>query len=462
MKLKTFKCASLNGFLDQEIHFYNDVSFLHGINGSGKTTILRAITSILTPDLQWLVTANYNVVELVIEQDDKEYHIEVQKFGDVSIKLLLSGSLKAESVFSIIDVLNSITAEPHTKYFGILNLHSNTHQLNERSIIEGSIVLKFIRDLPSPIFLGLDRTTLLSGIVSSRITDAVRESSAGKSARTVLDDALEQAVDIVTKRMSAIAAERNKIYSDVQTKLVLSLFNFETKDEPKLDFDISSLNTNSINEISKIQSNVISGLRKIKIANSDIDRLVTPFFKEAELRAKSAFLALEDRRNNRDRIKSGEWYEAVDAWFKLSPYLNIVSSTLKILQQANIQEEKIFAAVVNYKSTIDSFIGDSGKSIEIDDEGVKIILPNGSKEAVKILSSGERQIFVLITHLAMNLEMQKTNVLIVDEPELSLHLKWQKQFVRAVQKVSPRTQIILATHSPEIINNMTSKAISLS
>ena len=92
---------------------------------------------------------------------------------------------------------------------------------------------------------------------------------------------------------------------------------------------------------------------------------------------------------------------------------------------------------------------------------MKINLGNYQLNDVTILSSGERQIFVLIAHLAMNSEMQRANVLMIDEPELSLHLKSQKQFVYSVQKVSPKTQITLATHSPEIISNLFNKTVAL-
>lgn len=50
------------------------------------------------------------------------------------------------------------------------------------------------------------------------------------------------------------------------------------------------------------------------------------------------------------------------------------------------------------------------------------------------LSSGERQIFVLITHLFFNPAIGRENVLLIDEPELSLHLKWQRQFVTAIRQ----------------------------
>jgi predicted ATP-binding protein involved in virulence len=50
----------------------------------------------------------------------------------------------------------------------------------------------------------------------------------------------------------------------------------------------------------------------------------------------------------------------------------------------------------------------------------------------------------------------------VDEPELSLHIKWQELFVTAVQEASPKLQLILATHSPSIILDRVDKCVDLS
>jgi predicted ATP-binding protein involved in virulence len=58
---------------------------------------------------------------------------------------------------------------------------------------------------------------------------------------------------------------------------------------------------------------------------------------------------------------------------------------------------------------------------------------------------------VILTHLAFNNQAKRANVLIIDEPELSLHLRWQELFVDAVTAASPGLQLILATHSPSII-----------
>jgi predicted ATP-binding protein involved in virulence len=41
----------------------------------------------------------------------------------------------------------------------------------------------------------------------------------------------------------------------------------------------------------------------------------------------------------------------------------------------------------------------------------------------------------------------------MDEPEVSLHIEWQKRFIELIMEPNPNVQIILTTHSPAVIMN---------
>jgi predicted ATP-binding protein involved in virulence len=58
----------------------------------------------------------------------------------------------------------------------------------------------------------------------------------------------------------------------------------------------------------------------------------------------------------------------------------------------------------------------------------------------------------MIAHLIFEESRRPSGIFIIDEPELSLHLAWQEIFVDSISKASPKTQFILATHSPTIIS----------
>ena len=65
------------------------------------------------------------------------------------------------------------------------------------------------------------------------------------------------------------------------------------------------------------------------------------------------------------------------------------------------------------------------------------------------LSSGEKQILVIM--LTALVQENKHCVMLMDEPEISLHIEWQQRLVNIIRTLNPNVQIILCTHSPAII-----------
>lgn len=67
------------------------------------------------------------------------------------------------------------------------------------------------------------------------------------------------------------------------------------------------------------------------------------------------------------------------------------------------------------------------------------------------LSSGERQVIYILLKVAI---ATKDNALILmDEPEISLHLSWQEKLLAQIREINPNSQIIIVTHSPAIVMN---------
>ena len=70
------------------------------------------------------------------------------------------------------------------------------------------------------------------------------------------------------------------------------------------------------------------------------------------------------------------------------------------------------------------------------------------RHSVNELSSGERHI---LTFLALVLfEGQGRDFLVIDEPEISLNIKWQRELMALFAALLPSTQIIVASHSPAL------------
>lgn len=67
------------------------------------------------------------------------------------------------------------------------------------------------------------------------------------------------------------------------------------------------------------------------------------------------------------------------------------------------------------------------------------------------LSSGEKQILAIL--LTVLVEDNLPYVLLMDEPEVSLHVEWQKRLIDLIMELNPNVQVILTTHSPAVIMN---------
>ena len=66
-------------------------------------------------------------------------------------------------------------------------------------------------------------------------------------------------------------------------------------------------------------------------------------------------------------------------------------------------------------------------------------------------STGEKQLITFLVYSAIELPKTTPALVIIDEPELSLHVKWQNKLLKNLLKKS-NLQVLSATHSPYIIN----------
>lgn len=154
---------------------------------------------------------------------------------------------------------------------------------------------------------------------------------------------------------------------------------------------------------------------------------------------------------------------AVFSWSTNQVHLKRIKVISSIVAKYNSRRTEIFAPTSKYTSLINGFLKDSGKEIEFNDRGyifVKIEGLSGEK-VISSLSSGEAQMFVILTYLAFN-QFAQNNVFIIDEPELSLHVQWQELFVESLLSANPHIQYVLATHSPSIILDRLKHCVDIS
>ena len=157
-------------------------------------------------------------------------------------------------------------------------------------------------------------------------------------------------------------------------------------------------------------------------------------------------------------------------------FLNIVDTGLikdvpsyiatRIMEMANEQENtpmrEIRAAVFKEINEIFEILDLDIKISEISKNVKSIpIFTNsaGDKFDINELSSGEKQLF--LRTLAIKMLNPENSIILIDEPELSLHPKWQQRIVDVYRKIGKNNQIIIATHSPHILGSVKKENIML-
>ena len=135
-----------------------------------------------------------------------------------------------------------------------------------------------------------------------------------------------------------------------------------------------------------------------------------------------------------------------------------IRELIKEFEDFESKSKKFYESLKQYLETINVFLKDSAKELYFDKYTSKlqfrILSKNGSvvKDGrdIKDLSSGEMQILILFTFIKFNNKLGK--LFIIDEPELSLHPRWQENFIDGIKTIMPPdTQLIFATHSPAIV-----------
>lgn len=126
-------------------------------------------------------------------------------------------------------------------------------------------------------------------------------------------------------------------------------------------------------------------------------------------------------------------------------YLNDIKSKLQSL-------EKYFEIL----STFDSFVTGQGlsyKHIELNEYGITVLSDIGDSIPLNKLSSGEQNLMILAYNLIF--ETSNNDVLLVDEPENSLHMAWLENLLEDYIRIAKITgaQVIIATHSPTFIGS---------
>lgn len=435
MELKRIKYKNIYGYLSDDLTFKRGENFLVGINGCGKTTVLNLIRWVLEPSLPELCTLDHDFIKLDLEHDNYLYSIESQIFNDIhELKIVTTNpSCDFKPICTVIHIHpRALRGAAHLREVRIAykRLSPEPHEV---------AAWKFLEELPSPIFVGLKRVIRGQEIDLQRGNRSPSPTTEGR-----IQAPIDTATSLIRDAFNTGRRRLVEINEDLNRKVLELSFSGIIRPNAHIGKDPAKNIAQKI-KLLKMRFHQSSAYSKA-LSAPEVRSAVVKYLEDLE-----ALLTA----NKDDEI-----------WVALNHHNFERASKMFDLFEVHEQGAKgVQTEMENFRNAINLFLNDSEKHIHFDENtGVPYFTSGTFTEKLSIsdLSSGESQIVILLSYFAF---LAKTGIpIIIDEPELSLHVEWQKYFVGAVKQVMPpECQTIMATHSPEICgaNDVNVQALSI-
>lgn len=135
-----------------------------------------------------------------------------------------------------------------------------------------------------------------------------------------------------------------------------------------------------------------------------------------------------------------------------------------MLKDKSLNNDEILELVNKYKDRKKSFINivnEFLENVDIIGEESHFFIKNkdGRSLFLNQLSLGQKTLLLIL--LTAYMQGEKHCVFFIDNPETALHVSWQRMLVDSLEKINPNAQLIIVTHSPQMINGRNSKLIAM-
>lgn len=134
--------------------------------------------------------------------------------------------------------------------------------------------------------------------------------------------------------------------------------------------------------------------------------------------------------------------------------VNVGNRIIEALQRGGADAaehaQKLSLPKQRFQDIVDELFSETGKKIVRTENEIRFSQMGETLYPYQ-LSSGEKQILTIL--LTVLVEDSQPYVLFMDEPEVSLHVEWQKRLIDLILELNSNVQIILTTHSPAVIMN---------
>ncbi len=442
--IKRFEIKELFGIYNVDIPFNNNINIFVGENGLGKTTILNVLNYIIQGDSESLSSINFNTIILTLGNNEK---IKILHDDLLNNNLSLSDRNRVnhyleEDDYSFITrrIAMEIFKEKSPKIL---------EDKEEREKIFERILRRYRYDL-SPSMLEKIYNLVLK---NENFQEDLKNSWEYKIYQYMKN--WDKIIYLPTYRRieedfnSYLENSPDKdYYRKDRKKRNFSYLQFGMDDVQRaIDYACETLKNNTNEGFKAMTSNLLTNYVNIS-ENKEKINFTSKNFNESTLDIVFSRLADKIDQNIKEKIIK-MLKENNTAEDKYHQYLLSIINELSSIYEKNKQ---IDDNLENFKNVCNNYL--VNKNVEYDKFKIECkVEQKVSKQPIllKNLSSGEKQIISLFSKLYLNTD--EKNIILFDEPELSLSILWQKRLLPDIINSNRCSFIAIITHSPFIFDN---------
>ena len=426
-KLKEVEIIGFWGQHRINTSFHDDVNIFIGKNGTGKTTFMNLMQAVLSADLEELSNLQFESIILKISKNGRSKKIQVHKNPDelLEYKSITYQISRTKFNFPI------LSRDSHYNKYRSTRIHPKL----QRDIGQ---VKEEMSKLVGLSFLSVNREDNID-------SDEYRDRGRRETIVNSVDFKLMKLMNDFTTYQLQLESEIGNLSSKFQKDVLRSmLFNPDFDNVPinkKIDLDDEA--------IDELKTRLQDAYRDLGILDKKILEGINQHIESISKAVEAINKSVENPENSSIYVNH------------VTP-LTLLKRTRKIISlSTKLQEDKlkVYKPINDYLNLLKSFI--EGKTFATSNKNQGGLIVHKAKEAFPInqLSSGEKQLIILLTETL--LQKQALTIFLADEPELSLHISWQRQILPSLNELNPNAQIIVATHSPEIVGKWAVNAINM-
>lgn len=445
MKLVRVEFTKLFGYFDYSIDFHDTVTILHGLNGCGKTTMLQTINAVFNKEMDTIKSTDLQSVSFffstgaILKIDRKKIYLDPEK----------------EKATGIIYLAYSIIENGKETVFDSFE-NTDEYQDIVKRFLKGYRPFPFLERINKSTWYDRKRETKLNleEVIAEYGTIIFRRYS-----REYLEDDIPQPVQDILASMDVrlIAADRLTVAKRVERQYGEDNIKIERRVN-LIAKDLSQKIRDTIQQYAQLSQakDRTFPLRAIKQSSPlTVDEI------------KSKMIELESKR--KEFVDTGILEEEQDD-IGIHDLLDaITESNRQNLSLYAIDTEEKLNALSSLSSSINLFRNlidknfNNKRIVFNKDYGFRFVATYSDSTILpQSLSSGEQHELVMFYDLIFN--ASENTLILIDEPELSLHIKWQLDYVDELLQIISATKFsaVLATHSPQIIHDKWDLTVSLS